>query len=30
MVREIRCELPDEDNFSWIIYAEMFTRWQYI
>jgi len=26
MVLEIRCELLDEDNLSWIIYVEIFTR----
>ena len=26
MVCEIRCELLDEDNLSWIICVEIFTR----
>jgi len=26
VVLEIRCELPDADNFPWIIYVEIFTR----
>jgi len=26
MVLEIRCELLDEENLSWIIYVEIFTR----